>query len=111
GHVYRELSPPEAHVTVHRSGVGGRIGDAVDLVGLIILQDEVAAVVAELHTASVERHDRRSAGGNLGVELRHAAGAVNQLPPVHGLRCGSAVTQHDRFKARVTTGRVDQGTL
>jgi hypothetical protein len=37
------------------------IAACVDLDALIVLEDEVAPVVAELHTGAVERHPRRSA--------------------------------------------------
>ena len=74
---------PEAHEPVHLAGIVGVVGDAVDLVAVIVLENEVAAVIAELHAGSVERHERRRAAGQLGVQLGRG-------------RCGRSVANPSR---------------
>jgi hypothetical protein len=75
---------------------------------VIVLQHEVAAVVAELSAAAVEGQHRRRPAGELGVELGDVAVAVHQLPAMQRHLSGREIPDDDRFVAGVGTGRVDQ---
>ena len=57
-------STPEAHEPIVRQRVLGRVGHHVDLRAGVILQNQVAALIAELHTSAVEEiatHDQERA--------------------------------------------------
>jgi hypothetical protein len=50
-----EASATEADVPILRRGVFGGVGDHIDLGVVIVLEDQVSPVVAELDTAAIER--------------------------------------------------------
>ena len=56
--VRRATSAPEQDEAILRGGILARVGDGVDLRLCVILQDQVAALIAELYTAAVEDNAR-----------------------------------------------------
>jgi hypothetical protein len=87
----------EARVAIRHRRLGGRLGNAIDLGAVIIEKQKVSAVDTELHAASVERDDSRSASRHFVVELGCTSVAVDELPAMRGMRRGGAVAEYARF--------------